>query len=100
MQLDRTVNEIVTRVKNRGYGAVFTLDEILNWLNVSESDDCIWMIDQVGNQLIVEYNIALELEFTFDDSEKISFTTRVPEKTEFRAAEIYLLSQLEKGGQA
>lgn len=62
MDINHTVAQIFSRVKEFGHGVSFTYDEINDWLNVSCGDDLMWIYDRLSERLMVEHSTDLELK--------------------------------------
>ena len=62
MELDYAVEKIVSRVKELRFEAIFTYDEISEWLNISSGDDLMWAYDKLSDRLTMDHSIRLELK--------------------------------------
>ena len=61
MELDYAVEKIVSRVKELRFEAIFTYDEISEWLKISSGDDLMWAYDKLSDRLTMDHSIHLEL---------------------------------------
>jgi hypothetical protein len=62
MDFNHAVEKIVSRVKELKFEAIFTYDEINEWLKIVSGDDLMWVYDILSDRLTMEHSIHLELK--------------------------------------
>ncbi len=62
MNIEKAISQIRKRVKSSGLGAVFTLEEIIRWLELPNGINTIWALEQLEDDLIISHSISFELQ--------------------------------------